>query len=171
MNKIKLQILITLFPLLGSCQNSSSQDIEFKRLTENIVIIKGDTLTKNENSLYQKLYENGKVELEGKLVNDKKNGRWMVYYEDGKICKEIDYVNGVQNGKFIWYFTNGNKQQEADVVEGIKHGEDKYWNADGTLNSITIYEKGEQMEIRAYKPNYINTTDTTTYKGDVIWTK
>ena len=76
-----------------------------------------------------------------------------------------------RNGKFIWYFKNSNKQQEADLVDGLKHGEDKYWNKDGTLNSISTYENGEQTEIRVYKPNYINTTDTTTYNGDLIWKK
>jgi hypothetical protein len=30
---------------------------------------------------------------------------------------------------------------------------------------------GEQTEIRVYKPNYINTTDTTNYEGEVIWKK
>tara|TARA_B110000967_G_scaffold208492_1_gene260915 strand:+ start:3919 stop:4404 length:486 start_codon:yes stop_codon:yes gene_type:complete len=159
-----------ILPIVG-CQNSSSQNKGFKRLSEEKVIIKGDTLFKLEGDQYQKFFASGKVEYEGKLINDKKEGHWITFYEDASLCKEIDYSKGQQDGKFIWYFTNGNKQQEADVVNGIKHGEDKYWNKDGTLNSITTFENGEQIEIRAYKPNYLNTTDTTTYKGDVIWKK
>ncbi|PIY09160.1 MAG: hypothetical protein COZ18_08535 [Flexibacter sp. CG_4_10_14_3_um_filter_32_15] len=75
------------------------------------------------------------------------------------------------HGKFIWYFENGNKQQEVDLVEGIKHGKEKYWNKDGSLNSVTTYENGKATEIRAYEPNYINTTDTANYEGEVIWKK
>jgi len=171
MKQMKLTIMIFMSLTIVGCQSSSSQSIAFKRLSENKVIINGDTLNKLEGKQYQKYFDSGKLEYEGKLINDKKEGRWITYYENGSLCKEIDYSNGQQNGKFIWDCTNGNKQEEADVVNGIKHGEDKYWNKDGTLNSITTFENGEQIEIRAYKPNYINTTDTTTYNGDIIWKK
>jgi hypothetical protein len=171
MKQMKLTILIFMALTIVGCQSSSSQTIAFERLSEDKVIINGDTLNKLEGNQYQKNNDSGKVEYEGTLLADKKEGLWITYYEDGSLCKEIDYSNGQQNGKFIWYFTNGNKQQEADIVNGIKHGEDKYWNKEGTLNSITTFENGEQIEIRAYKPNYINTTDTTTYNGDVIWKK
>ncbi|WP_169315245.1 toxin-antitoxin system YwqK family antitoxin [Bernardetia litoralis] len=168
---MKLTIVVFMILTVVSCQNSLSQNIAFERLSEDKVIINGDTLTKNKENQYQKYFESGKVEYEGKLINDKKEGQWITYYEDGFLCKEIDYSNGQKNGKFIWYFTNGKKQQEVDLVNGVKHGKDKYWNKDGTLNSITTFENGEQIEIRAYKPNYINTTDTTTYNGDIIWKK
>ncbi|HUH50650.1 MAG TPA: hypothetical protein VLZ11_00940 [Flavobacterium sp.] len=168
---MKLKILVFMILTIVGCQSSSSQNIAFERLSEDIVIINNDTLNKNKENQYQKYFDSGKVEYEGELINDKKEGRWITYYEDGSLCKEIDYSNGQKNGKFIWYFTNGNKQQEVDLVNGVNHEKEKYWNKDGTLNSITTFENGEQIEIRVYKPNYINTTDTTTYNGDVIWKK
>ena len=73
--------------------------------------------------------------------------------------------------------TNGDLYDQTDKLslsqfcQRKKNGEEKYWNIDGTLNSITVNENGEQIEIRVYKPNYINSTDTTTYKGDIIWRK
>jgi len=171
MHRIKFQTTGLIISFLFAFLSSSSQDIRFKRISDTKVVINEDTLINSKDSFYQKLFLSGKVEYEGKILNDKKEGRWTTYYEDGSLCKENYYSKGLQNGKFIWYFKNGSKQQEVDLINGKKHGEDKYWNIDGTLNSITKFENGEQIEIRVYKPNYVNSTDTTTYKGDVIWKK
>jgi antitoxin component YwqK of YwqJK toxin-antitoxin module len=169
MNRLKILILLIVFPLLSI--ECVGQNVEYQRLSESLIKIDGDTLHKINDTLYQKFFLSGKVEYEGKIINDKKEGKWITYYEDGSLCKEIYYKNGIKNGKYIWYFKNGNKVQEVDLVDGKKHGEEKYWNEDGSLNSVTKYENDEKIEIRVYKPNYINTTDTTAYDGDVIWRK
>ncbi len=168
---MKFSIIVIIVAAMLSYQCTSSQNIDFLRLSENKVIINNDTLVRVDNSIYQKSFVSGNIEYKGKIINNKKEGHWISYYENGSICRENNYSNGLRNGKFIWYFKNGIKQQELDLVNGVWHGKDKYWNKDGSLNSITIYENGNKTEIRVYKPNYVNTTDTTTYNGDVIWKK
>lgn len=166
--KYQISLLIFIIAIYQSCM---SQDVDFKRLSENSVITNADTLKKINGDVYQHFFASGEVEYEGKLINDKKEGKWITYYKNGSLCKEIDYKKGQKNGKFIWYFQNGNKQQEVSLVNGIKQGEDKYWNEDGTLNSIITYKNGEEIEIRAFKPNYVNTTDSKTYNGEIVWKK
>jgi antitoxin component YwqK of YwqJK toxin-antitoxin module len=168
-HKLYFFYLLIISALTNCIQNKTPAKLS----SENQVVIETDTvfLSNKSDSIYQKLFPTGQVEMKGKLVNKNKEGRWVTYYKEGKICKEIDYKQGVMNGKYIWYFENGKKMQETDLIEGVKHGKEKYWNKDGSLNSITTYENGEKTEIRAYKPNYINTTDTTSYEGDIIWKK
>lgn len=149
----------------------SGQKSEIVKLSESKILIGEDTLLKVNDTLYQKFFPSGKVEYEGKIDNNKKQGRWVSYYEDGTICRINNYTDGLRNGKFIWYFTNGNKQRELDLVNDVWHGEDKYWNKDGTLNSITKYVNGERIEIRVFKPNYVNSNDSTEHDGKVIWKK
>ncbi|MGY6561958.1 MAG: toxin-antitoxin system YwqK family antitoxin [Luteibaculaceae bacterium] len=166
-----LTLLIGLILTIFGYLNSYGQNLAAKRLSEDIMIIENDTLHRISGNQYKKYFDSGKVEYEGELINDVKEGTWITYYEDGSTCKQIDYLKGKKNGKFIWYFPDGKKLQEVDIVNDIKHGKETYWNKDGTLNSISTFENGEQIEIRVYKPNYINTTDTATYNGDVIWRK
>ncbi|MEI7499526.1 MAG: hypothetical protein WCK84_03665 [Bacteroidota bacterium] len=72
-------------------------------------------------------YNNGKVELEGRIVEGLRVGLWISYYPNGQKKMEGTFKEGVKDGSWTYWKDNG--QQQA--LEMYKYG--KLFSNEGTL--------------------------------------
>jgi antitoxin component YwqK of YwqJK toxin-antitoxin module len=73
-------------------------------------------------------YNNGKVEMEGRIENGLREGMWVTSYPSGQKKMEGNYKEGLKDGTWTYWSENG--QQQAQ--EMYKYG--KLLSNEGTLN-------------------------------------
>ncbi len=95
--------LIALF--LFSCGSNKVVESRHKNGNPKIVHIYENAAKKDGQEI--RYFENGKVEMEGKLKNNNREGKWVAYYGDGTVWSEGTYVNGKREGEGIVYHSNG----------------------------------------------------------------
>ena len=95
-------------------------------------------LLKYENVAW---YENGKVFKEGQYVDDMMDGSWFVFYPEGQLAASANFNKGT--GTQTSYEQSGYKCLVTNYVDNEKHGKETYYNPDGTVTRVAMYEKGE----------------------------
>lgn len=90
---------------------------------------------------YHRWYENGQTYLEGQYTDGMMDGSWMVFYSDGKLAAtaQFDKGTGVQTG----YEHSGYKCKVTHYADNVKHGKEIFYNPDGTVTRVAVYEYGE----------------------------
>ncbi|HNQ00534.1 MAG TPA: hypothetical protein PKK99_15840 [Bacteroidia bacterium] len=99
---------------------------------------------------------NSKIESRGRYVNGKEKGKWKYYYENGKLRKKEKFkVSGIRT-KF--YYETGKIKSKGiaklEPEDSLMHyyfqGIWKYYNENGKLTSIVLYEKGQEVSTVHY---------------------
>jgi antitoxin component YwqK of YwqJK toxin-antitoxin module len=90
---------------------------------------------------YKRWYDNGQVFQDGSYVNDNMDGSWMIFYPDGNLAAtaNFDMGTGVQTS----YAQAGYKCLVTPFVDNVKHGREIYYNPDGEVTRVAVYEEGE----------------------------
>ena len=90
---------------------------------------------------YRRWYENGQVFQEGRYVEGMMDGSWMLFYPDGSLGAKADFDRGtgVQTG----YDQSGYKCLVTPYVANVKHGREIYYNPDGRVTRVAVFEDGE----------------------------
>lgn len=93
------------------------------------------------NGPYKRWYENGQVFQDGQYVEGNMDGSWMIFYADGSLAAtaNFDMGTGVQTS----YAQAGYKCLVTPFVDNVKHGKEVYYNPDGAVTRIAVYEDGE----------------------------
>lgn len=105
-------------------------------LAEEVYYVDGEL-----NGEVKRWYENGQVYQEGQYVDGMMDGSWLVFYSDGNLAAkaEFDKGTGVQTS----YEHSGYKCLVTYYVDNQKHGKETYYNPDGTVTRVAVYENGE----------------------------
>lgn len=90
---------------------------------------------------YRRWYENGQVFQEGRYDDDMMDGSWLVFYSDGNLAAKADFVKGT--GTQTSYEQSGYKCLVTNYVDNEKHGREVYYNPDGKITRVALYEHGE----------------------------
>ena len=93
------------------------------------------------NGDYHRWYENGQVFQEGQFVDDMMDGTWLVFYADGSLAAKADFEKGT--GIQTSYEQSGYKCLVTNYVDNEKHGREVYYNPDGRVTRVALYEYGE----------------------------
>lgn len=93
------------------------------------------------NGEYHRWYENGQVFQEGGFVDDMMDGSWLIFYADGNLAAKADFDRGT--GVQTSYEQSGYKCLVTNYVDNVKHGREVYYNPDGRITRIALYEYGE----------------------------
>ena len=93
------------------------------------------------NGDYKRWYENGQVFQDGQYVDDMMDGSWMIFYSDGNLAANATFDRGT--GTQICYEHSGYKCLVTNYFENEKHGKETYYNPDGRVTRIAVYEYGE----------------------------
>lgn len=93
------------------------------------------------NGDYRRWYENGQVFQEGQYVDDMMDGVWFVFYADGSLAAKADFDKGT--GTQTGYEQSGYKCLVTNYVDNVKHGREVYYNPDGRVTRVAVYEYGE----------------------------
>ena len=93
------------------------------------------------NGEYRRWYENGQVFQEGQFADDMMDGSWLVFYADGNLASKADFVKGT--GTQTSYDVSGYICLVTAFVDNEKHGREIYYNPDGKVSRVAVYENGE----------------------------
>ena len=104
------------------------------------------------------------IELEGCFRNDKLNGYIHMYYPDTGV-KQIEYFHF---GDLITrddYYPNGNLRKNSRYIAGQLDGNIfRYWE-NGSIKSVTPYEKGKKEGVKRYFENDVLLEEITYERG------
>lgn len=93
------------------------------------------------NGEFKKWFENGQVYQDGQYVEDMMDGSWLVFYPEGPLAAKANFNCGT--GVQTSYDLSGYKCLVTSYKDNLKHGREYYYNPDGTLTRVLIYEEGE----------------------------
>ncbi len=94
-----------------------------------------------------------KTEIENRADSDGSTVKYEVRSYKGRKVSEIPVdKDGLYNGEAInWNFSTGNKSKQGFWKNGYWHGEWKFWDKDGQLQNVTVYEKGQPISYSVMK--------------------
>lgn len=93
------------------------------------------------NGEFHRWYENGQVFQEGWFSDGMMDGLWMVFYADGLLAAKAEFDKGT--GTQTSYEHSGYKCLVTRFVDNEKHGREVYYNPDGRITRVAVYEYGE----------------------------
>ena len=118
------------------------QDSVFRAYSlKGVLVEEGYYVDGKLNGDYRRWYENGQVFQEGQYVDDMMDGSWLVFYADGNLAAKADFVKGT--GTQTSYEESGYKCLVTNYVDNEKHGREVYYNPDGRITRVALYEYGE----------------------------
>lgn len=94
----------------------------------------------SKDSLYEKFYENGQLEINGNYVANKKNGIWKEFYQNGELKRKVNYSKGDMHGLLEQYHPNSKLWAKGFYKYGHMIGEWRYYDDDGDLLFTENYE-------------------------------
>lgn len=145
---------------------------ENKPFTGKFALFLGEIIESSEEYKDGKLHgekiwysDDGKIVMSENYNNDKLDGEQKAYYANGQVKSIINYKNNkivgleaynqngktlhkedLSNGTGVWkaFWDNGKVMEEGRYRNWVKDGTWKRYQEDGTVDSITVYEKGKQ---------------------------
>lgn len=93
------------------------------------------------NGPYKRWYENGQVFQDGQFTDDMMDGSWLIFYEDGNLAANATFDRG--EGVQTSYEHSGYKCLVTHYLDNEKHGREIYYNPDGRVTRVALYEYGE----------------------------
>jgi antitoxin component YwqK of YwqJK toxin-antitoxin module len=145
---------------------------ENKPFTGKFALFLGEIIESSEEYQNGKLHgariwysDDGKIVMSENYNNDKLDGEQKAYYTNGQVKSIIRYKNNkivglevynqngktlhkedLSNGTGVWktFWDNGKVMEEGRYKNWVKDGTWKRYQEDGTVDSITVYEKGKQ---------------------------
>lgn len=145
---------------------------ESKPFTGKFALFLGEIIESSEEYQDGKLHgekiwysDDGKVVMSENYNNDKLDGEQRAYYTNGQVKSIINYKNNkivglevynqsgktlhkenLSDGTGVWktFWDNGKVMEEGRYKNWAKDGTWKRYQEDGTVDSVTVYEKGKQ---------------------------
>ena len=118
------------------------QDSIFRAYSlKGILVEEGYYVDGKLNGEYKRWYENGQVFQEGQYADDMMDGSWLIFYADGKLAATANFDKGT--GVQTSYEQSGYKCLVTNYEDNEKHGKETYFNPDGTVTRVAVYEHGE----------------------------
>ena len=106
-----------------------------------ILVAEGYYVDGELNGDFHRWYENGQVFQEGRFADGMMDGSWMVFYADGNLAAKADFDKGT--GTQTSYAQSGYRCMVTHYVDNEKHGRELYYNPDGRLTRVAVFEYGE----------------------------
>lgn len=100
--------------------------------------------------------EEGVLVQERKYVNDVECGAWRTYFDNGRIKTEFVYEH-VPEGEVaskMRKHTFGNSIDALEEYYNPRNGEKRFWNSDGSLMKIEVYQDDSLVSILEKQNDY-----------------
>lgn len=121
----------------GGVQDSVYKEYSLK----GILIAEGTYVNGELEGEFHRWYENGQVFQEGWFSEGMMDGSWMVFYDDGQLAAKADFDKGT--GVQTSYEHSGYRCLVTHYVDNVKHGREVYYNPDGRVTRVALFEHGE----------------------------
>lgn len=93
------------------------------------------------NGDFKRWFDDGHLFQEGQYVDDMMDGAWLIFYADGSLAATASFDRGT--GVQTSYEHSGYKCLVTNYVDNVKHGKETYYNPDGRVTRVALYEYGE----------------------------
>lgn len=125
-----------------SWYNMGVQDSVFRAYSlRGLLVEEGYYADGKLNGQYRRWYENGQVFQDGQYADDMMDGSWLIFYSDGSLASKADFDKGT--GVQTSYEQSGYRCLVTNYVDNVKHGREVYYNPDGRITRVALYEYGE----------------------------
>lgn len=121
--------------LLISCESSIKKANDQKTT--------GWAIDDNNDSVYLRYDDKGKLESYTTYKNGRKNGLAKKYYKNGNTQFVINYQNGLKEGLTKWYYENGQLYRETLYTDDEPSGIQKKYYENGKPMAEIPYKNGE----------------------------
>ena len=139
---------------------------EKKQITHRITY--ADKKLRMVDGPYAEWYDNGYKWKEGQMKDGQRSGYWTTYsFEHGGKTGYGQYEDGQEQGKWLSYDSLGRVTSEFSYLHGRLHGESRFYDEEGELTRISVYEGGELIsseEIGEKTSDGDTPADGSTYK-------
>lgn len=99
-----------------------------------------DGLKHGEFKLY---FENGNIEMQGRIDSNRNVGKWQYFYQDGNIESEGNFNFDKPDGRWVWYYPDGTRREEGNYNNGVQVGVWYQFDSTGTVINDRDYKIGE----------------------------
>jgi antitoxin component YwqK of YwqJK toxin-antitoxin module len=98
----------------------------------------------NQGTAYMinEFYPSGEIKYTYDIKNGKANGMYISFHENGKINIKVPYINDKPHGLEKAYSIFGNLISEINFYYGVRHGTCTYYDSNGDILDIYIYNNG-----------------------------
>ena len=155
----KILIIIVFIPSFFGCGNEDSKE----KVTSNVPI-EQKIIKANEEQLLLRRYRGGAPEDPKSEVNT-----WCGdAYGNMVNCSTSKIIQKASEGPFILTLKSSNQpvtgivygqNTEAAYKNGLLHGLDKWWDSNGNIQHMILYENNEKLAWRKYKNGKLKSTE------------
>ncbi|TVR41242.1 MAG: hypothetical protein EA392_02155 [Cryomorphaceae bacterium] len=136
---MKRSILYVLLLLLTTACSPANSPEEKASPEPRTAAGKAPEKSKEEGQMHREYYEDGSLQLEGRLVNGERHGMWTSYYQNGLKWSETTFRNGIKDGTTRSYYESGIMRYSGQYYNDYKTGIWQFYNEEGYL------EKNEDL--------------------------
>jgi len=104
-------------------------------------IIEYDILNGIKHGEFFLYYEDGTLQIKGKIDSNKNVGKWEYFYPNGEIESQGFFINDMPEGRWTWFYTNGKLKEEGSYHNGRRVGWWKQFDENGNV----IFENDFKM--------------------------
>ncbi len=101
------------------------------------------------NGNYIEYHENGQVKVEGMFIMDEFEGDWSYFDPSGILIGKGFYEAGT-GINVSFYYNTSDTLVKTPYLSSEKHGNEVWYNRDGTVAKIIIWDKGEFKSQKIY---------------------
>ncbi len=110
-------------------------------------IIEYDIINGIKHGDFMLYYENGTLQIKGKIDSNKNVDKWQYFYPDGSLESEGYFLDDQPEGRWVWYFPNGQLKEEGSYHKGKRVGWWKQFDESGNLIFEDEFEKNDSLAI------------------------
>jgi len=111
-------------------------------------MIEYDVINGLKNGEFKTYFENGKLEMIGRILNNKNTGHWKYFFSSGMLESEGDFKDDIPNDRWVWYYEMGKIKEEGYFINGKREGEWIAYDSLGTLLEVVSFKNGEKIKNR-----------------------
>lgn len=144
-NMKRILLVLLLGMVMFSCQDKNVRHVQkviYYHVETDLpwIIYYYDVVGKDSTWVEEKwFYENGVLQLEGKIVDNLREGEFRGYHPSGELMSVGKFVKGKREGKGKIYFEDGHLKVDCDYRDGDPYGIWKYYDEEGNLVDVEEY--------------------------------
>jgi antitoxin component YwqK of YwqJK toxin-antitoxin module len=90
-------------------------------------------------------FEDGVLQIKGKIDSNKNVGKWEYFYPDGSLESEGYFVDDQAEGRWVWFYPDGQLKEEGSYHKGKRIGWWKQFGENGNVIFENEFEPNDSL--------------------------
>jgi antitoxin component YwqK of YwqJK toxin-antitoxin module len=108
-------------------------------------IIEYDIVNGIKHGEFYLYYEDGTIQIKGKIDSNKNVDKWQYFYPNGEIESEGYFVNDRPEGRWTWFYADGKLKEEGSYHSGQRVGWWKQFDKNGNIIFENEFEMNDSL--------------------------